>query len=562
MRLIECVPNFSEGRDEQTIAQITDAIAQVDGVKLLDVDPGKATNRTVVTFVGEPEAVIEGAFQGIKKAMEVIDMRNHSGEHPRMGATDVCPLIPISGITMEETVEYAKKLGKRVGEELNLPIYLYESAATKSDRKNLATIRAGEYEGFDKKIKEANWTPDFGPAEFPAKHGVTAIGARDFLIAYNVNLNTSSTRRANAVAFDIREKGRLKRENGSLTGKVLLDENGNELREPGMCKSVKAIGWYIDEYELAQISMNLTDISQTSLHEAFEACRTSANKRGLRVTGSELVGLVPLKVLVDAGKYFLKQQNRSVGISEREILHIAVKSLGLDELGPFDVNKKVIEYQLRDAQSNPLIHMPLNTFADETASEKPAPGGGSISAYVGSLGAALGTMVANLSAHKRGWDDKWEFYSDWAEKGQSIKDRLLQLVDKDTQAFNQIMDAFRLPKNSDDEKKIRSQAIVDATKNAIQTPLDTMKVSFESYEVLKAMAQDGLKASISDAGVGALCTKVAIEGAFMNVKINLDGFKDLEYKKNILEEAQSIQDQSVKICDEIVALVEEKISPK
>lgn len=562
MQLIECVPNFSEGRNLSKIKAITDVIEQVEGVKLLDVDPGKATNRTVVTFVGEPEPVIKAAYLAIEKAMEVLDMSTHKGEHPRMGATDVCPLIPISNISMEETAAYAHKLAKRVGENLQLPVYMYESAAQKVDRKNLATIRAGEYEAFNKKISEDNWKPDYGPAIFNPKHGVTAIGARDFLIAYNVNLNTSSTRRANSIAFDVRENGRIKREGNPITGKPMVDDNGNTLREPGMCKAVKAIGWYIEEYELAQISMNLTDTNQTALHEAFEACRTSANNRGLRVTGSELVGLVPLKVLLDAGKYFLEKQQRSKGISEREILHIAVKSMGLDELAPFDLDKKIIEYQLKDSSLNPLINMKLNDFADETASEKPAPGGGSIAAYVGVLGAALGTMVANLSAHKRGWDDKWELYSDWAEKGQNIKDRLLDLVDKDTQAFNKIMSAVRLPKGSPEEKEYRNEAMTQATKYAIQIPLETMKTAFEAYEVLLAMAHKGLKASISDAGVGALCIQTAIHGAFMNVKINLDGFEDATFLQQTMLEAQKIQDESAVKCAEIVTIVEDKIAVK
>ncbi|MDB4539800.1 glutamate formimidoyltransferase [Saprospiraceae bacterium] len=560
MQIIECVPNFSEGRDMAKMKEITDAIAAVPGVKLLDVDPGKATNRTVVTIVGEPENVIEGAFQGIKKAMEVIDMSKHSGEHPRMGATDVCPFIPIANITMEETAKFAHQLAKRVGEELDLPIYMYESAATSTERKNLATIRAGEYEGFGEKIKTSQWKPDYGPSIQSVKSGVTAIGARDFLVAYNVNLNTSSVRRANSIAFDVRENGRVKREGNPITGKVVNDDQGNPLREPGMCPSVKAIGWFIEEYNLAQISMNLTDLSKTSLHEAFEACRTSANDRGLRVTGSELVGLVPLNVLLDAGKYFLRKQQRSTGISEREILHIAVKSLGLDELAPFDLDQKVIEYKMNDDSQAALANMKLNDFANMTASENPAPGGGSISAYVGALGASLGAMVGNLSAHKRGWDDRWEFYSDWAVKGQDIKAKLLKLVDEDTLAFNQIMDAIRLPKKTEEDKATRKQAMLDATKNAIQTPLDIMRVSFQSYELLEAMANQGLKASISDAGVGTLCTRTAIEGAMMNVKINLSGFEDAKYKEEVLAEANKIQADSFQKAKEIIAIVEQHIS--
>lgn len=538
--IIECVPNFSEGINRKHIDQITQSIQSVDKVKLLDIDPGKATNRTVVTFVGPPDAVIEAAFQSIKKAAELIDMSQHKGEHPRMGATDVCPLVPISGISVEETIKYAEKLGQRVGEELDIPVYLYEYAAKKEDRKNLATIRAGEYEGFAKKIKQDNWKPDYGPSEFNAKAGVTAIGVRDFLIAYNVNLNTSSVRRANAIAFDVREKGRIKREGNPLTGKILRDKDGNALREAGLLKSVKAIGWYIEEYGIAQISMNLTDINITSLHKAFETVRECANKRGLRVTGSELVGLVPKNVLLDAGKYFLKKQQRSLGIAEAEIIKIAVKSLGLDELSPFDPSKKVIEYMLDDDSENLLVNKTLIEFADETASESPAPGGGSISAYVGSLGVALGGMVANLSSHKRGWDNKWEYYSNFAEEAQNIKSKLLQLVDEDTNAFNKILAAIRMPKATDDEKKSRKKAIADATKYAIDIPLLVMETAFSSYNVLEEMADTGLSASISDAGVGALCTHAAIEGAYLNVRINCKDFDDEGFVKDRLKKAKDI----------------------
>ena len=513
------------------IKKITDEIEKVDGVTLLDVDPGKATNRTVVTFVGTPDQVIEAAFQAIKKAMEVIDMTKHTGEHPRMGATDVCPLIPIANISMEETAAYGQKLGERVGRELGLPIYMYEACAKSEQRKNLAVIRAGEYEGFAKKILLDEWKPDYGPATYLPKSGATVIGARDFLIAYNVNLNTSSVRRANSVAFDVREKGRILREGNPITGKIVEDENGNPMRQPGSCKSVKAIGWYIEEYGLAQISMNLTDIKVTSLHEAFEACRESANRRGLRVTGSELVGLMPLKVMLDAGKYFLKKQQRSTGISEREIIYIAVKSLGLDDLGPFDPDKKIIEYVMQQKKGQ-LVQMTLKDFANETASESPAPGGGSIAAYSGAMGIALGTMVANLSAHKRGWDDRWEEFSEWAAKGQDIKDRLLDLVDRDTAAFNEIMAAVKMPKNTDEEKSLRRAAMIAATKQAIEIPLKVMETSFESYAILMAMAKDGNPNSASDAGVGALCTKAAIEGAFMNVKINA---ADLEDKSFVIQ---------------------------
>lgn len=557
-KLIECVPNFSEGRDLTIIKQITDTIEKVEGVKLLDVDPGYATNRTVVTFVGEPAPVIEAAYLAIQKAAELIDMNQHQGEHPRMGATDVCPLVPIANISMEETAEWASKLAQRVGENLAIPVFLYESAATKPERKNLATVRAGEYEGMAKKLTQAEWKPDFGPTQVPTA-GVTAVGARDFLIAYNVNLNTTSVRRANSVAFDIREKGRIKREGNPITGKVVKDENGNDVRIAGSCKGVKAIGWFIEEYGVAQISMNITDTNATSLEKAFEECRKSANNRGLRVTGSELVGLVPLKVLLDAGKYFLKQQNRSLGISESEIIKIAVKSLGLDELTPFDPQQKIIEYQLRAEEATPLIDMNLVAFADETASESPAPGGGSISAYVGALGASLGAMVANLSSHKRGWDDKWEYYSEWAEKGQALKDELLGLVDADTQAFEGVMAAFRLPKATDAEKAARSEAIQAATKAAIQTPYRTMEVCADIFELCKAMAETGLAASVSDAGVGALCARAAIHGAYLNVQINTSGLKDEAYKNDVLAKGLALTQQADELEKEIMAIVATKM---
>lgn len=553
--LIECVPNFSEGVDMKTIDAICDEIRSVEKVKLLDVDPGKATNRTVVTFVGAPSDVIEAAFRAIKKAASLIDMSKHKGEHPRMGATDVCPLIPISGITMEETVRYAEELGKRVGEELNIPVYLYESAARKADRKNLATIRAGEYEGFADKIKEDNWKPDFGPASLNVKAGATAIGVRDFLVAYNVNLNTTSVRRANSVAFDVREKGRVKREGDSITSPIVRDKEGNPVREPGKLKSVKAIGWFIEEYGIAQISMNLTDLKVTSLHKAFETVRECATERGLRVTGSELVGLVPKKVLLDAGKYFLTRQERSLGIAESEIIRIAVKSLGLDELGTFDPRKKVIEYLLEEDESRPLVHKTLVSFADETASESPAPGGGSISAYVGSLGISLGTMVANLSAHKRGWDDKWAFYSNLAESGQDIKDRLLFLVDEDTQAFNRILEAIRMPKGTEEEKALRKARMDEATRYAIEVPLQVMKTASEAYPILQQMAEKGLKASISDAGVGALCTHAAIEGAWLNVQINCKDFADKGFVEKSLAEARKLAEDSEKHKNKILDAV-------
>lgn len=548
-KLIECVPNFSEGRDLNIIRQITDRIESVEGVKLLNVDPGKATNRTVVTFVGEPDAVIEAAFRAISKAAELIDMRTHKGEHPRMGATDVCPLIPISNITMEETVMYAKKLAERVGKELAIPVYLYEAAQSNPERKNLSVIRAGEYEGFFTKIKQAEWKPDFGPSEFPAGSGASVIGARDFLIAYNANLNTTSVRRANSVAFDVRENGRK-----------VKNEKGEEIVQPGACKSVKAIGWFIEEYGIAQVSMNLTNISITPLHIAFDECVKSAHKRGMRVTGSELVGLVPLKALTDAGKYFLEKQNRSSGVSEKELVRIAIKSMGLDELSPFKPEERVIEYLLQDKSESRLISMTLTDFADETASESPAPGGGSISAYVGALGISLGTMVANLSSHKKGWDERWEEFSVWAEKGQKIKNDLMRLVDEDTRAFNMIMTAFGLPKGTDEEKKQRSEAIQSATKNAIEVPLKVMRAAYLSMEVIKAMVEQGNPNSISDAGVGAMCARTAVLGAYMNVRINGSGFKDQQWLSGVLAEAKMISDEVQKTENEIVNYVNSKMS--
>jgi len=520
-QLIECVPNFSEGRDMEVIKQITDAIEKVPGVRLLDVDPGKATNRTVVTFVGEPEPVIEAAYQALKKASEVIDMSQHSGEHPRMGATDVCPLIPIAGISMDEVVKYAHKLAAKAGADLGIPLYLYENAATSPSRRNLATVRAGEYEGLPEKLKDSKWRPDYGPATFNEQAGATAIGARDFLIAYNVNLNTTSVRRANSVAFDIREKGRLKRSGNKLTGKPLTDKKGTPLRTKGKCKSVKAIGWYIEEYGLAQISMNITNIAHTSLHKAFEECRKSATRRGMRVTGSELVGLVPKKVMIEAGQYFLQQQNRSIGVSEEETIHIAVKSLGLDELGAFDPRKKIIEYLLEDS-STKLANMSLTDFANETAAESPAPGGGSIAAYLGALGVSLGTMVANLSANKRGWDDRVTYYGEWAAKGQQIKDKLLYLVDEDTRAFTKIIEAVRLP-------------------------------------MLKAMAREGNPNSVSDAGVGALACRAAVRGAYLNVKINCADYANEKYIAKALLKAEKMLAKAEKEESIVMKIVTKKI---
>ncbi len=558
-RLIECVPNFSEGHDMNIIEKITDEIKNTENVKLLDVDPGKATNRTVVTFVGEPESVIEAAFKAIKKAGELIDMSKHHGEHPRMGATDVCPLIPISGISISETVEFAKKLAKRVGEELNIPVYLYEEAASQPKRKNLATIRAGEYEGLEKKLKDPEWAPDYGKAEFNKHSGATVIGVRDFLVAYNVNLNTTSTRRANSVAFDIREKGRIKREGDTITGKIVRDENGNPVREPGALKYVKAIGWYIEEYGIAQVSMNLTNIKETPLHIAFEEAVKSASNRGMRVTGSELVGLVPKKVMIDAGNYFLEKQNRSTGIPEEDIIFIAVKSMGLDELKPFDPRKKIIEYLLEDNTQNKLVNLTAYEFANETSRESPAPGGGSIAAYSGALGASLATMVANLSAHKRGWDSRWKEFSEFAQKGQAIKDKLLYLVDEDTNAFNKIIEAIRMPKNSEEEKSSRKEAITKATKYAIQIPFTVMKTSFEALPLLEYMANKGNPNSVSDAGVGVLAVQTAVEGAYMNVVINCKDLDDKKFVDDTLNQADKILKETQNKSKEILKTVYSKI---
>ncbi|MCD6067444.1 MAG: ftcD [Bacteroidetes bacterium] len=558
-QLIECVPNFSEGRDMNIIKQITGEIESVEGVRLLNVDPGKATNRTVVTFVGEPHLVIEAAFLAIKKAGELIDMSKHKGEHPRMGATDVCPLIPIANISMEETAKYAHMLAKRAGQELNLPVYLYEAAQSNKERNNLSVIRAGEYEGFFKKIKLPEWKPDFGPQEFDAKRGATVIGARDFLVAFNVNLNTTSTRRANSIAFDVREAGRVLREGNLITGKIVTDEKGNPKSVPGTLKFVKAIGWYIEEYGVAQISMNLTNINATSVHVAFDEVCKSATSRGIRVTGSELVGLIPLKAMLDAGKFFLTKQQRSIGVSEKELIKIAIKSMGLDELGPFNPEERIIEYMLKDKADSKLVSMDLVAFADETASESPAPGGGSISAYVGSLGVSLATMVANLSSHKKGWDNRWKEFSDWAEKGQQYKDELIRLVDLDTAAFNRIMNSFNLPKSTEDEKTIRDAAIQDATKYAIEIPYKVMEASLGSMGVIRAMAEHGNPNSVTDAGVGALCARTAVIGAFMNVKINASGYKDKNYVKDIIAKGTEIEKQAITIEAEIIKLVNEKI---
>src|SRR6266699_4022515 len=560
-KLIECVPNFSEGRDEKIIRQITDAIKSADGVSLLDVDPGATTNRTVVTFVGSPEAAVEAAFRAIKKAAELIDMRKHKGAHPRMGATDVCPFIPVSNVSWEEAIECANRLGKRVGEELQIPVYLYERAAKNKARANLSAVRAGEYEGFFEKIKQPEWKPDFGPSVFNEKSGGTVIGVRDFLVAYNVNLNTKSVRRANAVAFDVREQGRVKTEDGTPSGKPVLDSNGEPVRAPGVLKHVKAIGWFVKEYGIAQVSMNLTNIEETPLHVAFDACAEAAANRGLRVTGSEIVGMVPKKCLVDAGRYFLRKQRWSEGVSEEELIDIAIRSMGLSELKSFDPNEKVIELKIESAESKKsLVKMDLREFCNETLSDSPAPGGGSIAALMGALGASLGGMVANLSAGKRGWDDKLEYFSNWAVKAQQLKDELLFLVDEDTAAFNKVMDAFALPKSSTDEKKARSGAIEEATKRAAEIPLKVMEAAFKSYASLAEMAERGNPASVSDVGVGALATRACIEGAALNVRINLGQLKNEKSKTDLQEKVRKISADSEAQFNTIIEVVEGKLN--
>ena len=558
-KLIECVPNFSEGRDEKIITQIGDAIKSTDGVSLLDVDPGATTNRTVVTFVGNPEAAVEAAFRGIKKAAELIDMRKHKGAHPRMGATDVCPFIPVSNVSWEEAIACANQLGKRVGEELNIPIYLYERAAKNKARANLSVIRAGEYEGFFDKIKQREWKPDFGPSVFNEKSGATVIGVRDFLVAYNVNLNTKAVRRANSVAFDVREQGRVKTEDGAPYGKPVLDANGEPVRIPGVLKHVKAIGWFVKEYGIAQVSMNLTNIEETPLHVAFDACVEAASKRGLRVTGSEIVGMVPKKCLVDAGRYFLRKQQWSEGASEEELIDIAICSMGLSELKPFDPKEKVIEFKMDSGSKKSLLKMNLREFCNETLSDSPAPGGGSVAALMGALGASLGGMVANLSAGKRGWDDKLEYFSDWAVKAQQLKDELLSLVDEDTAAFNKVMDAFALPKESAEEKVARSAAVEKATKYAAEIPLRVMKTASKSYELLAEMADKGNPASISDVGVGALATRACIDGAELNVRINLGQLKDEKFKSDLLEKVRKVRAESESRCKAINQIVESKL---
>ena len=560
-KIVECVPNISEGNDQSVINKIVETVEKYPGIKLLNVDPGKATNRTVITFVGDADIIVDAAFKLISKAKELIDMRKHIGEHPRMGAVDVCPLIPISGISMEETVDLAHKLSERVGNELSIPVYCYEYAAKEDKRKNLANCRAGEYEGLENKFKDSMWKPDYGPSKFNdevKKSGATAISARDFLVAYNVNLNTTSTRRANAVAFDLREAGRIKREGGKLTGKIIKDKKGNPKRTPGYFKNLKGIGWFIDEYGIAQISYNITNINTTPLHEVFDKTCERAQIRGMRVTGSELIGLVPKKVLIEAGKYFLTKQKRSNAISDSEIIHIAVKSLGLDELAPFDPKSRIIEYMI-DEKNRGLSKKSLVDFANITSSESPAPGGGSISAYSGALAASLAVMVANLSAHKRGWDDKWEFFSKIGEKGMKIQSQLIDLVDEDTEAFNSIMHAYSLPKDTDEEKMIRNNLIEVATKNAIEIPFEIMKVSYESIVIIEKMALKGNPNSITDVGVAMHCAKAAIHGAFLNVKINCNSLNDKKFVKNVLFKGRKIIKNTSILEKKVLSIVEKKL---
>ena len=548
-RIIESVPNFSEGRDMGIIKQITDSIESVDGIKLLDVDPGRDTNRTVVTFVGEPEKVTEAAFQAVRKASELIDMSRHHGEHPRMGATDVCPLVPVSGITMEETAEYARKLAKRIGEELAIPVYCYENAAFSEKRKNLANCRAGEYEGLKKKLAHPEWKPDFGPAIFNERSGATAVGARDFLVAFNVNLNTTSTRRANSIAFDIREKGR-----------TIKKESGEVINVPGTLKSVKAIGWYIEEYGIAQISMNLTNISVTPVHIAFDEVCRKADERGIRVTGSELVGLIPLKAILEAGRYFLAKQERSAGVSDEELIKIAVKSMGLNDIHQFKPEEKIIEYVMKEEENNKLISMSLRSFMNETASESPAPGGGSVSAYLGALGVALGTMVANISSHKRGWDERWKEFSDWAEKGKEIQNKLLLLVDEDTEAFNKILNAYSLPKKTEDEIRLRKSAIQEATRNAMLVPFRVMETASPGFALIREMIEKGNPNSVTDAAVGALAIRSCIRGAFLNVRINASGLEDKEFANEVVGKCQVIEAEAILEEDSILKKTEQIIS--
>lgn len=554
-RLIECVPNFSEGRDMEKIRQITDEIESVEGVMLLDVDPGRDTNRTVVTFVGEPEAVCEAAFRAVRKAAHVIDMSKHTGAHPRIGATDVCPLVPVSGVTMEEAAEYARRLAERIGEELSLPVYCYESAAFEEKRKNLANIRAGEYEGLKKKLEDPAWKPDFGPARFDAGAGTVIVGARDFLVAFNVNLNTTSVRRANAIAFDVRERGREKREGNPITGKVVKDAEGNPVMIPGSLKAVKAIGWYIPEYGFAQISMNLTNIGVTPVHVAFDEVCRKAEDRGVRVTGSELVGLIPLNAMLEAGRYFLHRQQRSAGVSDEELIRTAVRSMGLSELKPFNPEEKIIEYILRDKTKKKLVDLSLASFVWETSADSPAPGGGSVAATMGALGAALGTMVANLSGHKRGWDDRWEEFAAWAERGVTMQKRLLELVDEDTEAYNGILSAFELPKKTDEEKVVRAAAVEAATLQASLVPLTVMKEGFKVFELLREMTEKGNPNSVTDGAVGVLAVRACIRGAFLNVKINVKGLKDRDKAAELVAEAKLLDDAAAALENEIIERV-------
>lgn len=558
-RILECVPNFSEGRDMEKIRQITDEIESVEGVRLLDVDPGRDTNRTVVTFVGEPEAVCEAALRAVRRAAQVIDMSKHTGAHPRMGATDVCPLVPVAGITMEETVVYARSLAKKIGEELALPVYCYEEAAFEPNRKNLATVRAGEYEGLKKKLDDPSWQPDFGPARFDAGAGAVIVGARDFLVAFNVNLNTTSVRRANAIAFDIRERGREKREGNPITGKVVRDADGAPVMIPGSLKAVKAIGWYIPEYRFAQISMNLTNISVTPIHAAFDEVCRKADTRGVRVTGSELVGLIPLKAMLDAGRYFMHKQQRSAGVSDGQLIEAAVRSMGLSELKPFNPDEKIIEYILREKGGSKLADLPLASFVWETSSESPAPGGGSVSAAMGAMGAALGTMVANLSSHKRGWDDRWEEFASWAERGVKMQKRLLELVDEDTDAYNAILDAFGMPKSNEEEKAARSAAVEEATKQASLVPLAVMKEAYKNFELLAEMIEKGNPNSVTDAAVGVLATRACIRGAFLNVKINVKGLHDRAFAESLLNEGREIDARASEVEDNLLRMLSDKV---
>lgn len=548
-RIIECVPNFSEGRDMGIIKQITDSIESVDGIKLLDVDPGRDTNRTVVTFVGEPDNVSEAAFRAVRKACELIDMSKHHGEHPRMGSTDVCPMVPVSGITMDETAEYARELAKRIGLELGIPVFCYENAAFEEKRRNLANCRAGEYEGLRKKLADPDWKPDFGPAVFNERSGATAVGARDFLVAFNVNLNTTSTRRANAIAFDIREKGRN-----------LKNENGGLINVPGTLKSVKAIGWYIEEYGIAQISMNLTNISITPVHIAFDEVCRKADTRGIRVTGSELVGLIPLKSILDAGRYFLAKQQRSSGVSDEELIKIAIKSMGLSDIHEFKPEEKIIEYVMKENENKKkLISLSLYEFMNETASESPAPGGGSVSAYMGSLGVALGTMVANISSHKRGWDDRWKEFSDWAERGKAIQKQLLQLVDEDTAAFNKILNAFSLPNKTEEEIVMRKSAVQEATRGAMLVPYKVMETAFSGFSLIKEMVEKGNPNSVTDAAVGAMTVRACIRGAFLNVRINASGLEDKEFVSDLIKKGQTIESEAAREEEAILKITEEII---